>query len=127
MRNENAAKIAKLRMPNHLFLEAVPRPSGCRGSLVAAGMYFSGMQQNDGKASTFTATRSVRERFAGDPCAHRREGRVRIQAANNYSGQWGCRQFDSGLLYFVSRIRDRRYVGSGSERGLVFGFAFSTT
>jgi hypothetical protein len=45
--------------------------------------------------------------------------------ATNYSGQWSCReQFESGLLYFVTRIRDRRYVAVDQERGLVFSFVF---
>ena len=33
-------------------------------------------------------------------------------------------QFKSGLLYFVSRIRDRRYVAVDPERGLVFSLIF---
>jgi hypothetical protein len=33
-------------------------------------------------------------------------------------------QFKSGLLHFVTRIRDRRYVAVDEERGLVFAFAF---
>ena len=38
---------------------------------------------------------------------------------------WSCReQFESGLLHFVSRIRDRRYVAVDEERGLVFALAF---
>ena len=38
---------------------------------------------------------------------------------------WTCReQFESGLIHFVSRIRDRRYVAVDHERGLVVAFAF---
>jgi hypothetical protein len=38
---------------------------------------------------------------------------------------WTCReQFESGLLHFVTRIRDRRYLVVDEERGLVFAFAF---
>jgi hypothetical protein len=33
-------------------------------------------------------------------------------------------QFKSGLLHFVTRIRDRRYVAVDPERGLVFSFGF---
>ena len=33
-------------------------------------------------------------------------------------------QFKSGLLHFVTRIRDRRYVAVDPERGLVFSFIF---
>jgi hypothetical protein len=42
-----------------------------------------------------------------------------------YSAQWTCReQFESGLLHFVTQIRDRRYVAVDQERGLVAAFAF---
>ena len=38
---------------------------------------------------------------------------------------WTCReQFESGLLHFVYRIRDRRYLVVDQERGLVLAFAF---
>lgn len=38
---------------------------------------------------------------------------------------WTCReQFESGLLHFVSKIRDRRYVAVDEERGVVAAFAF---
>ena len=38
---------------------------------------------------------------------------------------WSCReQFESGLLHFVSRIRDRRYVAVDEERGIVVAFGF---
>jgi hypothetical protein len=33
-------------------------------------------------------------------------------------------QFKSGLIHFVTRIRDRRFVAVDEERGLVFSFAF---
>ena len=42
-----------------------------------------------------------------------------------YSGAWGCKeQFQSGLMHFVSRIRDRRFVAVDRERGIVFSFNF---
>jgi hypothetical protein len=38
---------------------------------------------------------------------------------------WTCReQFESGLIHFVSRIRDRRYVAVDEERGVVASFVF---
>ena len=47
------------------------------------------------------------------------------KTANGYSANWGCReQFESGLLHFVTRIRDRRFVAVDPERGLVFSFIF---
>ena len=33
-------------------------------------------------------------------------------------------QFESGLLHFVTRIRDRRFVAVDEERGIVFSFVF---
>jgi hypothetical protein len=33
-------------------------------------------------------------------------------------------QFQSGLFYYVTRIRDRRFVAVDPERGLAFAFAF---
>jgi hypothetical protein len=56
-----------------------------------------------------------------------KEGQTRPDpaTATNYSAAWGCKeQFESGLLHFVTRIRDRRYVAVDQERGLVFSFAF---
>ena len=47
------------------------------------------------------------------------------KTATNYSGAWSCKQqFESGLLHFVTRIRDRRYVAVDPERGMVFSFIF---
>ncbi|HTW67185.1 MAG TPA: hypothetical protein VME17_21345, partial [Bryobacteraceae bacterium] len=45
--------------------------------------------------------------------------------ATNYSASWSCmEQFKSGLLHFVTRIRDRRYVAVDEQRGLVFSYVF---
>jgi hypothetical protein len=47
------------------------------------------------------------------------------KTATTYSAAWSCKeQFESGLIHFVSRIRDRRYVAVDQERGLVYSFAF---
>jgi hypothetical protein len=73
--------------------------------LKTANLYFSGMQPN-----TPTPAGQTRP----DP-----------KTANNYSSQWSCKeQFESGLLHFVSRIRDRRFVAFDPERGLVFSYVF---
>jgi len=131
VRNENAARnCEKLGMPNHLFLEPVPAAEGMsRADLVkTANMYFSGMQQNDGKGVyPFTDDCDRFENGNQTTNAPTPAGQTRPdpKTANNYSGQWGCKeQFDSGLLHFVSRIRDRRYVAVDEERGLVFSFIF---
>ena len=131
VRSENAAKNCEtLGMPNRLFLEAVPPAERMsRADLVkTADMYFSGMQRNDGKG-VYPFTDDC-ERFEnGSPSTNvpPRPGEARAdpKTATMYSGQWSCRvQFESGLLHFVSRIRDRRYVAVDEERGLVFSFAF---
>ena len=131
VRSENAAKNCEtLGTPNHLFLEAVPLAERMsRADLVkTANMYFSGMQRNDGKGVYPFADDC--ERFEnGSPSTNvpPRPGEARAdpKTATMYSGQWSCRvQFESGLLHFVSRIRDRRYVAVDEERGLVFSFVF---
>ncbi|HWF08198.1 MAG TPA: hypothetical protein VG297_07030 [Bryobacteraceae bacterium] len=131
VRNENAAKnFEKLGKPNHLFEEAVPAAERMsRDDLVrTANMYFSGMQQNDGKGvypfaddcnriengSQTTNVPPADGKPVPDP-----------KTATNYSAAWSCKQqFESGLLHFVTRIRDRRYVAVDPERGMVFSFAF---
>jgi hypothetical protein len=131
VRSENAAKnVEKLGTPHHLFTEAVPPAERMsRADLVkTANMYFSGMQQNDGKGVYPFADDCDRfENGSQSTNAPTPPGQTRPdpKTASNYSGQWSCReQFDSGLLHFVSRIRDRRYVAVDQERGLVFSFIF---
>jgi hypothetical protein len=131
VRNERFAQnFEKLGTPNHLFQEAVPPAERMsREDLVkTANMYFTGMQQNDGKGVyPFT-----------DDCQRIENGSLSTnvppadgkpvpdpKTAANYSSAWSCRQqFESGLLHFVTRIRDRRFVAVDPERGMVFSFIF---
>jgi hypothetical protein len=96
--------------------------------LKTANMYFSGMQKNDGKGDYPFADDCNRiENGANSTNAPTPAGQTRPdpKTATGYSGQWGCmEQFKSGLLHFVTRIRDRRFVAIDSERGLVFSFGF---
>jgi hypothetical protein len=131
IRNENAAKnLEKLGQPHHLFSEAVPAAERMsREDLVkTANMYFSGMQQNDGKGVyPFTDDCNRIENGSQTTNVTTPAGQARPdpKTATGYSAQWGCKeQFESGLLHFVTRIRDRRYVAVDQERGLVFSFAF---
>ncbi len=131
VRSENAANnVEKLGTPHHLFMETVPTAERMsRADLVkTANMYFSGMQQNDGKGVYPFADDCDRFENGGQSTnAPTPPGQTRPdpKTASNYSGQWSCReQFESGLLHFVSRIRDRRYVAIDQERGLVFSFIF---
>jgi len=100
-----------------------------RADLVkVANMYFSGMQKNDGLAEyPFTDDCERFENANQTTNTETPAGQTRPdpKTANTYSSQWGCmEQFKSGLIHFVTRIRDRRYVAVDPERGLVFAFAF---
>jgi hypothetical protein len=104
--------------------ERMTRPDLVR----TANMYFSGMQLNDGKGKYPFADDCNRIENGGQTTnAPGKAGQVRPdpKTATGYSAMWTCReQFESGLIHFVSRIRDRRYVAVDHERGLVVAYAF---
>jgi len=93
-----------------------------------ANMYFSGMQQNDGRGDYPFAddcNRIENGTFSTNVPAPAGQPRVPAAGATRYSAQWSClEQFRSGLLHFVTRIRDRRFVAADPEHGVVFAFAF---
>jgi hypothetical protein len=109
-----------------------PVPAGERASradlLRIANMYFSGMQRNDGKGVypfDDDCNRIENGVYTTNVPTPPGQTRPDPKTANNYSSQWSCReQFESGLLHFVSRIRDRRFVALDPERGLIFSFVF---
>jgi hypothetical protein len=109
-----------------------PIPAGERMSradlLRVANMYFSGLERNDGKGEYPFADDCNRiENGTHTTNADTPAGQTRPdpKTASNYSAQWSCmEQFKSGLLHFVTRIRDRRFVALDAERGLVFVFGF---
>jgi hypothetical protein len=109
-----------------------PVPAGERASrtelLRIANMYFSGMQRNDGRGVypfDDDCNRIENGVYTTNVPTPPGQTRPDPKTANNYSSQWSCReQFESGLLHFVSRIRDRRFVALDLERGLVFSFVF---
>jgi hypothetical protein len=112
------------------WTEAVP-PSErmSRADLIkTANMYFSGMQKNDGKGVYPFAddcNRIENGSFTTNVPVAPGRARPDPKTANMYSSNWSCKeQFDSGLLHFVTRIRDRRFVAVDPERGLVFSFIF---
>jgi len=131
VRNERAAQnVEKVGKPNPVFLESVP-PSErmSREDLIkTANMYFSGMEKNDGKGDyPFTDDCNRFENGSQTTNAPTPAGQKRPdpKTSTGYSAQWSCKeQFESGLIHFVWRIRDRRYVAVDQERGLVFSFAF---
>lgn len=96
--------------------------------LRVSNQYFSGMERNDGKGQyPFTPDCNRIENGTHTTNVPTPPGQKRPDPKTSamYSGQWGCKeQFESGLLYFVSRIRDRRFVAVDPERGLTFSFIF---
>jgi hypothetical protein len=131
IRDENAGKrVEALGSPNPIYLQTIPANERMsRADLIAtANKYFSGMQQNDGKGDyPFAAdcNRIENGNQATNVSTPAGEKRPDPKTATGYSGQWSClEQFRSGLLHFVNRIRDRRYVAVDEERGIVFSFAF---
>ncbi len=123
--SEGGAKnLETLGQPRAAFFRPTPPADRVsRAELVrVANMYFSGMQLNDGKGtlSLCRRLRPHRERRQVDQRAPAATARREPdpKTSTNYSGMWTCReQFESGLLHFVSRIRDRRYMAVDEERG----------
>jgi hypothetical protein len=130
IRNEQAAKTIEGLTPNPLYVQTIPQAERMSRAdlIVTANKYFSGMQQNDGKGDYPFA----------DDCNRLENGRQTTNAPTppgqtrpdpktslSYSAQWSCmEQFKSGLLHFVTRIRDRRFVAVDQERGIAFAFGF---
>ena len=131
IRNVDAAKrVEAVGTPNAVFLQAIPEGQRMsRAKLIrTANMYFSGMQKNDGKGVYPFADdcdRIENGRQTTNRPTPAGEKRPDPTTATNYSAQWSClEQFKSGLLHFVTRIRDRRFVAVDQERGLVLAFGF---
>jgi hypothetical protein len=125
-----AARLEAMGSPNPLFLQPIPVAERMsRADLIkVADMYFTGMQQNDGLGEyPFTPDCDRFENATQSTNVETPPNQIRPdpRTANTYSSQWSCmEQFKSGLIHFVTRIRDRRYVAVDPERGLVFSFAF---
>jgi hypothetical protein len=125
-----APNLECLGKPHASFLATVPAAERMsREDLIkTADMYFSGMEKNDGKGVyPFTDDCNRIENGTLSTNVPLREGETRPdpKTSNSYSSNWSCKeQFESGLIHFVWRIRDRRYVAVDRERGLVFSFAF---
>jgi hypothetical protein len=131
VRREDGAKNLEARgQPREAFSRlTAPNARATRPDLVrTANMYFSGMQLNDGKGKYPFAddcNRIENGAQATNVPPKAGEARPDPKTATGYSSAWSCReQFESGLIHFVSRIRDRRYVVVDNERGLVVAFAF---
>ncbi len=125
----------ELGNPHPIFTAVIPeheRP--LREEMIRiANYYFTGMQKNDGKGVEGTGTYPFTDdcdryengmRATNVPLA---PGQVMPDPLKEtvYSSHWGCKQqFESGLIHFVTRIRDRRFVAVDRERGIVFSFCF---
>lgn len=130
IRDEKAAARVDAMTVDPVYLEAVPPAERMsRADLIAvANKYFTGMQQNDGRGDypfTEDCNRLENGMQSTNVPTPRGERRPDPKTSTVYSAQWSClEQFESGLLHFVNRIRDRRFVAVDQERGLVYAFAF---
>jgi hypothetical protein len=138
---QDAENLEKRGHPDALFTDTiVPAERASRANLVKiANMYFSGMQLDDGKGdypfaddcdrienggeATNNHTVSTEDAVAAQ--GNSVDNSPRNRSELTYSAAWGCKeQFQSGLLHFVTRIRDRRFVVVDPERGVVLAFCF---
>jgi hypothetical protein len=116
--------------PRLAFFRGVPeqnRPSR-EAMITVANKYFSGLQKNDGKGD-YPFADDCHRIENGSPATNvpLREGQTMPdpKTATGYSANWTCNvQFHSGLMYFVTRIRDRRFVAVDRDNGNVFAFGY---
>ncbi len=112
------------------FLQSVPKSKRMsRADLIkTANMYFSAVQQNDGKGVYPFANdcdRITNGEHGTNAPTPPGQTKPDPKTASGPSDQWTClEQFRSGWLHFVSRIRDRRIIAVDQERGLVFAYAY---
>jgi len=125
-----AERIEAMGAPHAIFAEPLPeadRPSRTE-MIQTANYYFTGMQQNDGKGHyPFTDDCERYENGERATNVPLKPGQKRPDPKKelSYSSAWSCKeQFESGLIHFVTRIRDRRFVAVDRERGIVFSFCF---
>ncbi|HXX44261.1 MAG TPA: hypothetical protein VEJ38_06000 [Candidatus Acidoferrales bacterium] len=123
-----AEAFEKLGGPDPLFLEEIPPAQRVSRDELArtANKYFSGMQLNDGKGDYS---------FFADDCSRIENGQLATGGRNtvadgaapatSYTVKQGCRaQFETGLIHFVTRIRDRRFVVLDTVHGVALAFTF---
>ncbi len=138
----DARNMEKRGHPDPLFMQAdAPSDRLSRAELVhTANLYFSGMQLDNGKGDySFFASDCDRVENGSEATNNHQveNGNVIASQSNSvekasrdrssltYSASWGCaEQFQSGLLHFVTRIRDRRFVVVDTERGVALAFTF---
>ena len=123
--------VEKLGAPHSIFKETIPgNERAPREELVeTANYYFSGLQRNDHGKGYYPFTDDCHRVENGMPATNVPvpEGRTRPDPKTStvYSSHWGCKeQFEAGLMGFITRVRDRRFVAVDRERGIVFAFGF---
>lgn len=128
---ENIEKMGKeLGTPHPIFAADLPEDQRIsREKMIeVANYYFSGMQKNDGKGYyPFSEDCTRYENGSLSTNVPLAPGQTMPDPKKEtvYSSHWGCKeQFESGLIHFVTRIRDRRFVAVDRERGIVFSFCF---
>ncbi len=125
-----AESIEKMGAPHAVYMESIPEAErASREEMIkTANYYFSGLQRNDGKGHyPFTDDCDRIENGNRATNVPLKPGEKMPDAVKEkvYSSAWGCKkQFESGLMHFVSRIRDRRFAAVDRERGIVFTFNF---
>jgi hypothetical protein len=128
VRDANAGKnLDAMSKPNPLFLEAVPAAEReTREQLVkTANMYFSGLQNNDGKGVYPFASDCNRIENGTQTTNNSEIYKTQAPSAGYPIMSLGCEaQFKTGFFKVVTRIRDRRFLIVDRERGLAFAFAF---
>jgi hypothetical protein len=129
--NENRTYNVVDNMATHpKYQQAVPANERMsRADLIIQGnKYFTGIQRNDGKGDypfTPECNRDENGNRVTNVAVPAGQTRVDPRTAAMYSAQWTClEQFQSGLIHFVNRVRDRRFVAVDQERGIVFAFGF---
>lgn len=128
IRNQMAAEsLDTIGAPRAVWTRPLPAAERVsRADLMRVGnMYFSGIERNDGRGEYPIADDCARLEngavTAGDPASVVKPGATVVPGRPRL----GCRaQFETGMFYYVTRIRDRRFVAVDSERGLAFAFAF---
>jgi len=137
VRDVQGANTLDARTPAGLWTETIPQEERMsRAGLVRiANMYFSGLENNDGKGvypftddcnrmenGTYTTNNdSARPPGVGGGAAPAERQPLSI---GNIMAM-GCKeQFETGYFRFDTRIRDRRFKVVDPERGVVFAFVF---
>jgi hypothetical protein len=125
------ASVEKMGKPHEIYRETIPESERLsREELIkAANYYFSGLQKNDHGKGYYPFTDDCHRIENGTPATNvpvpAGQKRPDPKTATMYSSAWGCKeQFEAGLMGFISRVRDRRFVAVDRERGIAFAFGF---